>query len=243
MTQLCQLIAVEKGVRNTAERRMTDLFREVQVPALVTGIHRTYEPKDEEGDRLPSESTLVQRSVEKTLADLANAATRLFDVTLTKEAANTAAVADIVVDGETLLADVPVTYMLFLEKQLVNLATFVSKLPIVDPAQRWTYDVDNGFYKAEPVQTMRNKKVPRNWVKAPATDKHPAQVDVYFEDVPVGTWTKVDTSGAIPATRKAELAGRIDKLAQAVKFAREQANGLDVVDRAAGGAVFGYLFA
>lgn len=48
-------------------------------------------------------------------------------------------------------------------------------------------------------------QVPRNHVKAEATDKHPAQVEVYHEDVPVGYWTTVKFSGALPARRVNEL--------------------------------------
>jgi hypothetical protein len=85
--------------------------------------------------------------------------------------------------------------------------------------------------------------VPRNHVKAEATDKHPAQVEVYFEDVTVGTWTTTKFSGALPATRVHELEARVEKLAHAVKFAREEANGFEVSDRRVGEAVFGYLLA
>lgn len=72
------------------------------------------------------------------------------------------------------------------------------------------------------MRTVRTKKVPRNHVKAEATDKHPAQVDVYYEDVPVGYWTTVKFSGALPARRVNELLDRVEKLQQAVKFAREE---------------------
>lgn len=242
-TKLCQLIAVEKDRKSRFERTLTDLHRQVQTPTLVTGIHRTYQPKDDDGDQLPSESTLVQLTVEGVLKDVAAAASGLYDLTLTKEAANTQAVADLVIDGRVLAPLVPVTYLLFLEKQLVNLRTFVVKLPTLDPAQNWTRDDNTGVNRADPVKTVRSKKVPKNWVKAEATEHHPAQVDVFTEDVLVGTWTKVDTSGAIPATRKAELLERLDALSTAVKFAREAANGTVVTQRSIGDTLFGYLFA
>jgi hypothetical protein len=35
-------------------------------------------------------------------------------------------------------------------------------------------------------------------VKAEATEKHPAQVEVYHEDVVVGQWKTVKFSGALP---------------------------------------------
>jgi hypothetical protein len=43
--------------------------------------------------------------------------TRLFDVTPTKDWANCEARADVKVDGRVLVPDVPVAYLLFLEKQ------------------------------------------------------------------------------------------------------------------------------
>lgn len=240
---LNKLIAVEKGVKASAQRAETDLYHQVQKTALLSGLTRTYLPKDDDGDRLPSESTRVQVKVGDVLKSLSEELTRLFDVTLTKEVGNASARADVIVDGTTLLKQVPVTYLLFLEKQLININTFVGKLPTLDPANEWSFDDNNGLYVAAPVQTVKTKKIPRNWVKAEATEKHPAQVEIFHEDVIVGTWTKVDASGAIPATRKAELLSRIDKLQTAVKFAREEANSFEVEDQKSGDKVFGYLFA
>lgn len=240
---LNKLIAIESGVKTGAKRRETELYHLLQKNALLSGINRTYQPKDDDGDRLPSETTLVQVKVEKVVKDLAAELTRLFDVTLTKEVGNSQAKADVVVDGKTLLKQVPVTYLLFLEKQLVDINTFVSKLPTLDPGSEWVYDSNNDVNVTTPVQTVKTKKIPRNWVKAEATDKHPAQVEIFHEDVIVGTWTKVDYSGAIPATRKAELLSRVEKLITAVKYAREEANSLIVEDQQAGDKVFNYLFA
>jgi hypothetical protein len=242
-TKLNQIIAVEQGVKSKARDALTALYHKAQKTALFTGITRTYQPKDEEnGDKLPSESTRVQVTVPDLLTEAQDALTKLFDVTATKEYANATASASVVVDGETLITDAPVPYLLFLEKQLVDIRTLVTKLPVLDQASDWVYDSNNDVYKTSPVQTVKTKKVPKNWVKAPATDKHPAQVEIFHEDVIVGTWTKVDTSGAIPVTRRNELLERVDKLAQAVKFAREEANQYEVADETPAAAVFSYLF-
>lgn len=242
MTKLNQILAVEKGVKSRTEKDLTSAYHSIQRSNALAGLSRTYEPKDEDGDKLPSESTNVQVKVEDVLKQVADAATNLFDVTFTKEVTNTQATANVVVDGQTLLSDVPVSYLLFLEKQLVNLHTFVSKLPTLDPAETWSVNAANGVYETSPTQTVRTKKVPKNWVKAEATDKHPAQVEIFHEDVIVGTWTAKKFSGAVPSTRVTELVNRVEKLQNAVKFAREQANSTDVVDRKAGATVFGYLF-
>ncbi|MFC9529472.1 MULTISPECIES: DUF7873 family protein [unclassified Streptomyces] len=241
-TKLNQIIAVEKGVKSKAHQDLTAAHHGLQKPALLAGISRTYQPKDEEGEQLPPESTRVQVRAEHVLRDTAKTLTRLFDVTATKDWANCEARADVTVDGRVVLSQVPVAYLLFLEKQLVDLNTFVRKLPVLDASESWTQDPSTDDWKTEPVRTLRTKKVPRNHVKAEATEKHPAQVEVYYEDVPVGYWTTVKFSGALPARRVNELLDRIERLQQAVKFAREEANAAEVADQRAGDPVFSYLF-
>ena len=245
MTKLSQIIAVEKGVKSDATRRVTDLHRDVQKAPLLSGISRSYQPRDDEGDRLPPESTRVQVKADGVLAEAAQILTRLFDVTLTKDAANCKAAADVVVDGRPLLRKVPVTYLLFLEKQLTDVHTFVAKLPLLDPAEDWEEHVDpvTGCWRTKPAQTVRSKKIPRNHVVSEATKEHPAQVQVYTEDVPVGDWTTVKYSGAVPAARVRQLLDRVETLQRAVKYAREEANATEVTDQKAGEAIFGYLFA
>src|SRR6059058_1966854 len=164
MTKLNQIIAVEKGVKSKATREFTDLHREVTKTALLAGLSRTYQPKDEEnGDKFPSESTLVQVKAEEVISRVSSTLTNLFDVTLTKEKANGAATADIKVGDKTVLSNVPVTYLLFLEKQLVDIHTFVSKLPTLDPSQSWTYDPATGQYVTDVTETVKTKKVPKTF--------------------------------------------------------------------------------
>ncbi|WP_067461187.1 DUF7873 family protein [Actinomadura macra] len=242
MAKLNQIIAVEKGAKSRAQRELTDIHHRVQKTPLLSGISRTYQPLDDEGEVLPPESTRVQVKAEETLAEAAGSLTRLFDVVATKDWANCDARADVVVDGQTILAQVPVSYLLFLEKQLTDLHTFVDKLPVLDAAESWTFDESADVWRTEPVKTMRTKKIPRAHVLYEATTEHPAQVETYTEDVIVGTWTKVAFSGSLPARRVNELRERVAKLQAAVKYAREEANGVEVTDKKVGDAVFAYLF-
>ena len=242
-TQLNQIVALEKGVKARAQSDFAAASNQLQKTQLLSGISRTYKPKDDEGEQLPPESTRVQVRAAEVMADVQRALTRLFDVILTKDIANGDAKASIVVDGTTLAEDVPVTYLLFLEKQLAELGSFVAKLPVLDAAETWSFDEATDAYATAPTQTTRSKKVPRNHVKAEATEKHPAQVEMYFEDVLVGYWTTVKYSGALPQARINELKARVTKLSEAVKVAREQANTTQVTDHKIGDRVFGYLFA
>jgi hypothetical protein len=242
MTKLNQIIAIEGGLKNTSKRDITDAYHKIQRTTSLNGISRTYKPKDEEGDQLPSESTLVQTRVEDVLTEVSDSLTRLFDVTLTKETANGSAKADVVVDGKVIVKDAPVTYLLFLEKQLVDLKTFVAALPTLDPAEVWNQNTATGDWATEVTQTVKTKKIPKNWEKSPATDKHPAQVEIFHEDVIVGTWSTTKFSGALPRERRNALLTRVDDLLTAVKFAREDANSTTVTDVATGKKVFDFLF-
>lgn len=242
VTKLNQILAIEKGVKTDAETALTKAYHDLQKSAPLSGIARSYQPKDDEGEQLPPEATRVQLRTSHVIAEFRRAKTRLFDVVATKDQANCAARADIVVDGKTLAKDVPATYLLFLEKQLVDMATVVRKLPTLDPSETWSFNDQEGVWATDPVKTTRTKKVLRNHVKAEATDKHPAQVEVYTEDVTVGYWTTVKYSGAVPAAEVAAMLERVNKLAEAVKRAREEANGITVTDVKHGDALLGYLF-
>ncbi len=240
--KLNQVIAIEKGTKSRALQELTEAHQTLQKPALLAGISRTYRPKDEEGEQFPPEATRVQIKAEDIIRKTSDELIKLFDVVATKDWANCTAKADVVVNGTTLLSQVPATYLLFLEKQLVDLHTFIKKLPVLDASEFWTFDPSANSWATEPIQTTKTKKIPRNHVKAEATEKHPAQVEVYYEDVLVGNWRTIKFSGALPAQRVNELLNRVEKLQEAVKFAREEANSLEVKEQKIGASVLNYLF-
>ncbi|SHN29756.1 hypothetical protein [Cryptosporangium aurantiacum] len=243
-TLLNQLVAIEKSVKARAKDAQTTIHQQMQrgsLEAALTGLIRTYRPIDDEGVRLPDERTRVQVHVDELLDEAARTLSRLFDVTASKDETNARARGDIVVDGETIAAQVPVTFLMTLEKELIDWRGVVAKLPVLDIADVWTRDADAGAYRSDPRETTRTAKVPRVQVLYEATEKHPAQVTSYNEDVVVGFWTTVKLSGAIPAGRKATLLDRVDKLIAAVRMAREQANMEEVVDNPLGAALTGYL--
>jgi hypothetical protein len=244
---LCQIIAVEPSVKSTTYSTVTQLHHDTQrtqVNGPLAGIARVHTPLvaiENGGEDLPGESTRVQYRVDDILVQIATAETKLWDLIATKDWANCEAKGTITLDGKTLLADAPVTYLLFLEKQLRDLHTIIAKLPTLDLAETWHYDAARGCWATEPVRTARTKKIPQNHVLAPATDKHPAQVHMWTSDEIVGHWEVVKFSGALPADRVAVLLERVEKLQRAVAYAREQANSMEVQDRKVGAALFDYL--
>lgn len=242
-TRLSQINALVDGEKKRFNEARDGIYHLVQRnPGLLSGVMRSYAPVDDDGEHLPGESTKVQTRVQSdVLPMLRLSMARLLDLQLMQDTANTEAAADVIVDGRALIKNAPVTYLLFLHKTLIDIRTIVSKIPTLDPADTWTWDENLGVHRSEPVQTVRQKKVPRNHVKAPPTDKHPAQVEVYYEDTKVGTWTTTKLSGAAPASAVRVLEERIAKLIDAVRIARDEANTAPAADRRAGGAVFAWL--
>jgi hypothetical protein len=242
-SRLSHIVAVEKSVKGNAAATLTTAHHQLQRNELTKGITRVYRPLNENDHVLPSEATRVQISAETVIEGIQKDLVRLFDVTVTKDQGNLVAHADVVIDGQVLVSQATVPTLLFLEKQLVDLTTFIKKLPVLDPSEHWVKDDNTGHYKTQVVENFRTNKVYRNHVKAEATDKHPAQVEVYQADEPVGVWSTVKFSGALQASRVKELTDRVVKLQEAVKVAREEANATEVENKTMGEAVLGWLFA
>lgn len=242
MPKLNQIIAVQASKKSQAKDSLTEAYHLLQKPELLSGIARNYKPKDELGETQPPETKLVQVKVKDLIDRASRDLVEMFDVVATQDFANRTAQADVKVDGHTIAAKVPVTHLLFLEKQLVDLNTFIEKFPVLDPAERWAFDAAQDCYASESFQTNRTKKVPKNHVKYEATKEHPAQVEMYMEDVTVGVWTTVKYSGAIPAAEKNAMLERVRKLQDAVKAAREEANSIEVQKQKLGEGVLDYIF-
>lgn len=242
MTKLHQLIATEKTRRGVLDNTVTKTYQEATKTALFDGLVKTYASLDDEGLIYPGEAQKVLNSAPKMLAKIAAAEAELFDFVVTKDAANTRAKADIVVDGVVLAADVPVTTLLWMEKQLVHLATVIGHFPVTNPAEDWTWSTDDELWHNVPAKTLRQKKVTKYITVAPATDKHAAQVVSTTEDVAEGWWSTQKLSGALAPARKAELLARVNKLATAVKTARETANQTEVADVKIGKDVLDFVF-
>jgi len=238
---LNQILGVRKSVNSTAGKTFVELHRNAQKVNLINGITRTYKPKDDEGEQLPGEYQKVQFTVADLNGELVRALTRQYDVNATVDVANTAAKADITFDGIT-IPDVPVTTLMWLEKQLAELADYIRKLPTLDPAVDWEYDDNAGLFRSAEVTTHRSTKVAKPIVLYPATDKHAAQTQLITEDVITGYWTTQRLSGAMPQGEVKEMLARIETVREAVVAAREKANMTPVSNFSIGETLLDYIF-
>lgn len=242
MTKINQILAIEKNKKTTLHKEITELHRQTQQPAVMTGHTKTFVPKEEDGETYPPEDRKVQLIYRDALDDLCDRLATLMDVTAAKDWSNCKARADVVVDGEVFLEKVPVTYLLFLEKELIDLQTFVSKMVELDPALNWTFDENSGQYRSDSTTTHKTKKLQKAIVLYDATPEHPAQTQLITEDVVIGHWTTTNFSGAIPRPKKRMLLERIQGLHDAVKFAREHANSLEAEEPRVGKKILAHIF-
>jgi hypothetical protein len=242
MAKLNQIIAIEKGIKAESLSEISKLYKAVQKPELFNGFHKTYAPVKEDGETLPTEGKRVQYNANEALAGFEHAMSQNINITARKDYTNCVSSADVTVHGITLIKGAPVSFLLFMEKQLVDLRTFVAALPLLDAAEDWKFDPNSGIYKTEVTKTHRTKKEQKPIVMYGATVEHPAQTQMITEDVLAGYWSLVKHSGAVPKPYAQELLERIDAVLRAVKEAREEANMRDEVEvDDIGQSIFNYL--
>src|SRR3990172_4007824 len=144
MQKLNAVVAIEKGVKSRVYGEITELHKAAQKPMLFNGFVKSYRKKDEDGEDYPQEQQKVQMQAEDILHRVAVLLTEMFDITVTKDAANCKALGNIEVDGRVLITNAPVPFLLFLEKQINDIRTFVERLPSLDESDDWTKDEGTG---------------------------------------------------------------------------------------------------
>lgn len=233
--RLNQVNAILTGRKPDVEKTVGEVYKLVQKDGLFAGRTRVYRPFDEDkGQKFPPENQKVQHRVSELLSKISKTWKDIWDLTLTQDFGNMSATADIVVDDVTVLSGVPVTSLLYLDKQVNDLVTFIEKLPTPDQAEEWVFDPNSRLLRTGQTESVRTSKEPTVIVRYEATDKHPAQTELFTKDVAVGTWTQTLLSGALPAVDKETYLVKARKLHSAIKEAREKANMQQVEKRDAG---------
>ncbi len=241
--KLNQLIAVLQSVKANASKGKTEVYQLSQKTALFQGLSRTFQSREEDGYIYPAESQKLTLKATELIDKFVQSCSEYLDLAATQDHANTEAKAAIVVEGQTILQDVPVSHLLFLEKQLQDVKTFIGSLPVLSIDKDWQHDSNRGCYVTSPKETVKTKKITDFVVAYDATEHHPAQIKEVSKDVVEGTWSLIEFSGALPQDRVNVLMRRVELLQKAVVQAREEANSREVQQRQAASAIFSYLFA
>ena len=188
------------------------------------GSIRTLEWFEEGNPPIPDEHQALTTTVKDKLDYQQKAVIRYFDALLQKERTNQDARADIIIDGTTIASDLPATFLLGLETRLKKVREVYSAIPTLPPNVKWEKDITKGddiYSRVYPEEQLRTEKIFKVQVLYEATKEHPAQVEKIPETKNVGVYKKEVWNGLLSPAEKSTILGKIDKLIQAVKKARQ----------------------
>ena len=244
---LHELLAVKKDLKQQADKTRGDLeitFEKKQ--HHFTGKLKTFTPFGEDAVSKTEDVLEVQTTVLSELAWLKPYLAKSLDAHFHVSRGNMTAHADVIMeDGKAILTAVPASTLLELEDYFEGLRGFIAKIPTLDPAKGFHTDAEKGtgIFQARPVEKTRTLAQKKVYVLYPATEKHPAQVQLVDEQVPVGTIREQEWSSMLTPADKAKLLDRCEQTLRAVKSARARANQIEVdTTTTIGDTLIGYVF-
>lgn len=237
-------VGISAAVTKDNQTQINKIYQGAQAQngASYHGFLKIYKPDDEEnGLRLPEQKVEVQHVAADELARARELWARMWDINRTRDEGNTVARGDVVVNGVTVLGQVPVTHLLFLEHQLTNFIALLKAIPTRPLGVVWSDTEREGVSAGVPVQTQRHGKAVHYEI-APATDRHQSTLLAqHSTDVPVGTWTHTDYTGAMKHGERQAMIDRGAKLLEAVRAARIAANSIPVEEFSESARLLGFL--
>ena len=232
--KLHEVLAAEDTVTKAAEKIIAETNEKFNKHTeFFTGSTRTLQrltqtPEDIALEQSNRRGKNLPTTVPTTVQYLFEYVGKLLDLKLRKHTTNQLAKADIVLNGKTIAADVPVDFLLDLEKMIPQWREMFNKMPTLDPSREWVTQQKHVWKTKDPVVSAQTEKIAYPVVLAQATDKHPAQVKEATKDVVVGTFSDLTFSGAATSQQKADVLALCDRLYVAVKEARMRANSTEV---------------
>jgi hypothetical protein len=234
--KLHELLAVESDLKGQFEK----IFAESKVtfekkPDHFLGFHKNlkmFDSSREHEEAAAEQHKALVTTVDEKLKHTWKYAVKYFDALLQKEATNQTAMADLVVAGNVIAEKVPATFLLGMEDRLKRMRDLYESIPTLQPGVEWAKDEAErpGVFKAAYAEKAnKTEQTIQHKILVPPTDKHPAQIEKWTEQVPVGVYSNDRWSGMVSPARKAELLEKVDMLLNAVKKARQRANQAEVV--------------
>jgi len=242
---LAQVVAIDKTVKSRVYSAVTELHKKAQKSDLYSGMFKEYAPIKEGGETLPAEAKKVQLRSDDVLKQARTLWSEHWDLEASKDWSNMGAKASVEIDGAVVIANAPVTFLLFLEKQLNDMRTFVEAIPVLPEDKDWNFDEVQGLYKTPVRQTHRTTKEQTPIVLYDAVVRDgqalPAQTQIITKDVLAGYWSQTEFSGAMKRADKEVILARLNRFSDKVKEARHAANETQAVEAAVAENVFRFI--
>jgi len=212
-------------------------------------ILKMFDEKDQNLEGAHAEHQEIATTVGAKLKYVQKPIGKHWDCLLQKESTNQNAKADVVIGKTVIAKDVPAGALVAFERELKEYRALLETIKTLAPNKKWVKDNDliaadgsKGIYrddfkdkKLKTIQTIQHK------VLVPPTEKHPAQLEKWKENVPVGEFTEERFSSKITPAEKSKLLAKVSALISAVKKARMRANKETVVKTAVSKSFFSFI--
>ena len=246
---LHQLLAVRQDLEKKGQMILTETVNTfIKKSEHFDGVIKTYTPMAEGSEEIPPEVKEMVTTVGKKVLYSETAITAALDARVSVEESNASGTVKselVVQNGDQVqsFGSFSAISLLALEEWLTRIRTMYQEIPTLDPTKTWFKDTNQGegVYKTNPEIKFRSvtQKVPL--VLSPATDRFPAQVQVYDNNVQVGKYSTEYLSGKITPAEKSSLLERIDNLIIAVKKAKAKANQATAIQVRVGQKLFDFI--
>ena len=250
MTKLHELLAAQETPTKAANIVFEDTLKKFKnVEHFFSGEEVSLQmieqsPANEAIEGQAKVSKPVVTTVHDTLAWALGIWARAEDLQYQKNQTNRTATGTVLWKGEPFLVDLPVDELLGLEARLVKVKALIEAAPTQDASLNWLPAQDLGahvFKLREALKTTKTEKTPFPFEKSPATDKHPAQVEVMTRDAVVGSFSKMKFTGTCTAVQKSDAILQIDEFLVEIKQARMRANEAVAVEGKIGDKIVGLI--
>lgn len=229
MGELHEILAVEKSLETVAKKLLAESKKTMGKPQLFTGTNKQLKLFDDSLSHLETTDTVtLDTTVNENLEYTLDEVSKYWDAVAQKDLANQSACADVIVDGDVILTDVPATTLLGLESKLNEIRKLFDSIPTLQPGKEWIIDEGNGkanvYMTSTPEIRHKTETVIDAKVLYEATKEHPAIVKEFSKVNVVGQSEIVTWSGMVSPYTKAKWLSRLEKVLVAVKQARQRAN-------------------
>ncbi len=150
------------------------------------------------------------------------------DMQFQREVANSVAKATVMLPNGKNMKNVPVTFLMYIEKYLIRQRNLFMGIPTLDTTIKWKkdeqIDMVNVHKTAAPEHANKTEKTRTVIHIAPATKEHKEQAELFDKDVIVGHYEKTRVTGMLTPLQKANLIGYIDECIVAIRIAKSKAN-------------------
>ncbi len=245
MSRLHQVLAIESDLEGKYKRTCEETKKVFGKASMFTGSHRTLELFDDsDTTKYPDEHLAMTTTVKERVAYTSEAISDYLDALFQKEATNQEASADLTVNGVSIGMSLPATFLLALESRLKYIRSIYEALPTLQSGIEWKPSTDKGegiWDMVHPEEKIKTKMAWQHQVLVPPTKEHRAEIEKWEEQLPVGKFVKHVWCSLLTSHEKSEVLGRIDKLIQAVKQARQRANTQNIVKGNVGKSIMQFI--